>query len=1180
MKLSSVNQWTKILIFPVLTKFKTPQYPKIHPPSQEISDEVFQAKGDLMESIQIFLEEFNYIPFGEKPKILLQAWYKFFAIRHAQPEDSNELFHKLLEDLQIINKELIECNRPTFFNDNEDHSIQNKEYLENSSKEIASSNSNQEKEGPPQDFDIRQLIREECCIEVCEEQKQNMEDTILELVEICRQKEVYFMHDNVDDLIKSALNFKLLLINSQRLNKEKQEVKNVEGQPAECRTQPEYSPSMGYEHPNTTLETKSDEIIKSGVEELVPILNENEVTSEDKKECDMLVCENSPICDNHSEIFSDSNNDDDISSDDDAFEDIEYVEASFPDLEIVSVEEENVVYHEEEEFDLEEIQDVILREKLLSINRLVANIESLNDNPTPDRMLNSSVSILIFEESDNSLSDNFSPEFETFCDHTEETRSDITTTHAHDSLPEYDSFCFEIKPDQERLINIVKNDISDDSTNDPLLEEFDLFLAFDNSIPPGIENFAYDSEGDIRFLEELLSDDSIPFPVNESSESDFDNLSIPRPPSEPRDAEFDFEPNAGEEISVVMNTIDELECLDPRDKFNVSNNEDDDYLPFMLFIQIFLPYLICSKMFISFLSAESEDTIFDPVIEFPLPEEVPITREESSHCQKKIEATAVKIALLLKSRRNYSYEVPATAASTATTGTTSDETELWAAILKTFGGNEATKKTKKNLLKQQYGNFKAEGSETLEQMFNRLQNMDFISSAKHNRGNEDVNTASVFTASTNVPTTSANIGVASISQNTACAYIASQSSGSQIKFEDINQIDKDDMEEMDIKLNMALLSMKADKFWKKTGKKISIQGTDVAGFDKSKVECFNCHKMGHFARKCRAPKSQDRGRRDNYRQGSKVKEQALKALMEIDENMICHYKLGLAQVESRLAEHKDREIKYYEKIRDLDSLLESQRLDKNKEGLGYSVVPPLTTQIYSPPKKDMSWTGLPEFKDDIVTNYSRPAPTIGSSSDDAQNRNPSVTKTEASPSTISPKSFIKFVKANDSPNDSKTDKAKTAKKPHIKYAEQNRKPTKKPNGSSQNNIDDKGYWDISCSRHMTDNISYFFDYEPFDGGYVSFGQGGCKITGKRTIKTGKLEFENMYFVKDLKTPRQHNLYSIDLNNIVPYKDLTCLVAKASADEEEDHQCIHRTSCLIDLLKIMLKLSTKFVDEFI
>nr|GEZ46291.1 retrovirus-related Pol polyprotein from transposon TNT 1-94 [Tanacetum cinerariifolium]GEZ46292.1 retrovirus-related Pol polyprotein from transposon TNT 1-94 [Tanacetum cinerariifolium] len=207
--------------------------------------------------------------------------------------------------------------------------------------------------------------------------------------------------------------------------------------------------------------------------------------------------------------------------------------------------------------------------------------------------------------------------------------------------------------------------------------------------------------------------------------------------------------------------------------------------------------------------------------------------------------------------------------------------ELWAAILKTFGGNEATKKTKKNLLKQQYGNFKAEGSETLEQTFNRLQvivgqlqfidveveqddlNQKFLISLAlewlmHNivwrnrsdldtmsledLGNEDVNTASVSTASTNVLTASANNIVASISQDIACAYIASQSSG----------------------------------------KKISIQGSDVAGFDKSKVECFNYHKMGHFARKCRAPRSQDRERRDNYRQGSKVKEQAPKALMAID----------------------------------------------------------------------------------------------------------------------------------------------------------------------------------------------------------------------------------------------------------------------------------------------------------
>nr|GEZ18901.1 hypothetical protein [Tanacetum cinerariifolium] len=98
-----------------------------------------------------------------------------------------------------------------------------------------------------------------------------------------------------------------------------------------------------------------------------------------------------------------------------------------------------------------------------------------------------------------------------------------------------------------------------------------------------------------------------------------------------------------------------------------------------------------------------------------------------------------------------------------------------------------------------YNHLKVYESEVKKKLEPNSQNIAFISSAKHSKGNEEVNTASVSTASTNVSTASANIGVASISQDTACAYIAYQSSGSQIKFEDINQIDEDDIEEMDIK---------------------------------------------------------------------------------------------------------------------------------------------------------------------------------------------------------------------------------------------------------------------------------------------------------------------------------------------------------------------------------------------
>nr|GEX23718.1 hypothetical protein [Tanacetum cinerariifolium] len=426
--------------------------------------------------------------------------------------------------------------------------------------------------------------------------------------------------------------------------------------------------------------------------------------------------------------------------------------------------------------------------------------------------------------------------------------------------------------------------------------------------------------------------------------------------------------------------------------------------------------------------------------------------------------------------------------------------------------------------------------------------MAFISSAKHSSRNEGGNTACVPTASTNVPTASAS--VATISQDTACAYIVSQSSASQIKFEEINQIDEDDMEEMDIKWNMALLSMRADKW-------VILQ-------ENAKLP------------KTRTVEGETTTDRETLKEEKEGVDGKLAGLLKA--------------------------------LKDLDNLIESQRSDKIKDGLGYSAVLPPPAQLYLSSKKDLSWTGLSECADDTVTDYSRPSPTVESTSGDDQNKNPSISESVASP--ITPKPFIKFVKPKDSQSKSKTGKTETPKKPPVKnFPTANRKfptasrkfPTgstkcstadmgiKGKAGSSQNNIDDKGYWDSGCSRHMTGNISYLSDYEPFNGGYVSFGQGGCKIPGKRTIKTGKLEFENVYFVKDLKynlfsvsqicdnknsvlftdsecivlgrdfkllddanillrTPRQHNMYYIDLNNIVPHRDLTCLVAKASADE--------------------------------
>nr|GEU47984.1 retrotransposon protein, putative, Ty1-copia subclass [Tanacetum cinerariifolium] len=157
-----------------------------------------------------------------------------------------------------------------------------------------------------------------------------------------------------------------------------------------------------------------------------------------------------------------------------------------------------------------------------------------------------------------------------------------------------------------------------------LKEEVDLFLASDNSIPPGIENFADDSEGDIRFLKELLIDDSIL--SHESSDFNFeDNPSLPQPPLEPPDIEsfFDSKPNViAEEIS---NKLNEDECFDPGREINVSTKvEDDDYVPFMFVIRFFLPDLIFPEVSPFIPSAKNEDTIFDPGISVIYPSEIEV----------------------------------------------------------------------------------------------------------------------------------------------------------------------------------------------------------------------------------------------------------------------------------------------------------------------------------------------------------------------------------------------------------------------------------------------------------------------------------------------------------------------------------------------------------------------------
>ncbi|GJY49521.1 reverse transcriptase domain-containing protein [Tanacetum coccineum] len=148
-----------------------------------------------------------------------------------------------------------------------------------------------------------------------------------------------------------------------------------------------------------------------------------------------------------------------------------------------------------------------------------------------------------------------------------------------------------------------------------------------------------------------------------------------------------------------------------------------------------------------------------------------------------------------------------------------------------------------------------------------------------------VKKSAVSTATIKVNTDSTEISTASFSDATVYAFLSTQPKGSQLVHEDLEQLHGDDLEEMDLKWNMALLSMRARKFYQRTGRKIIIDGSNTAWYDKSKVECFNCHKMRHFARECRAPRSKDNR---NWNQGSstktvKIEDATEKAMCDIDD---------------------------------------------------------------------------------------------------------------------------------------------------------------------------------------------------------------------------------------------------------------------------------------------------------
>ncbi|GJS16210.1 ribonuclease H-like domain-containing protein [Tanacetum coccineum] len=316
-----------------------------------------------------------------------------------------------------------------------------------------------------------------------------------------------------------------------------------------------------------------------------------------------------------------------------------------------------------------------------------------------------------------------------------------------------------------------------------------------------------------------------------------------------------------------------------------------------------------------------------------------------------------------------------------------------------FGGNKESKKMQKTILKQQYENFAALRSESLDKTYDRFQKLisqleihgEVISQEDANmkllrslpsawnnvslimRNKSDIDILSMDDFYNNLKVYEDKIkGQKSSSLNSQnVAFVSSENTSSTNKAvniahdvnaannEDLEHIDSDDLEEMDLKWQVAMLTMRVKRFIKKTGRNMNFNGKETIGFDKIKVECYNYHRKGHLARECRAPRNQRNRNGDNTRRESRVVtvETPANALVhpvhqaQIQRYILAQKNVCLESLEARIVVHQKNEVvfeediaflKYDVKVRDisikeLKNQLEEALKEKDdlKTGLGY-----------------------------------------------------------------------------------------------------------------------------------------------------------------------------------------------------------------------------------------------------
>nr|GEV02721.1 hypothetical protein [Tanacetum cinerariifolium] len=416
-----------------------------------------------------------------------------------------------------------------------------------------------------------------------------------------------------------------------------------------------------------------------------------------------------------------------------------------------------------------------------------------------------------------------------------------------------------------------------------------------------------------------------------------------------------------------------------------------------------------------------------------------------------------------------------------------DAKSLFAAIETRFGGNKATRKTRKTLLKQMYENFSASSTDLPSEWNTHVVVW---------RNKPDLDTMSIDDLYNNFKIVEQEVKVTASSNSSSqnMAFVTSPSTNNTNKVhtayglvhEDLEQIHKDDLEGIDLKWQLALLSIRAKRYFQDTGKKITINGSDIVGFDKSKVECYNCHKMRHFARERRGPRNQDSRKRyqDSSRRTVHVEETPPKAMVAID---------GVGFDWSYMAEDED-------KVSDnKDCSVESPVVVEKK-----TVVPTIAKVKVVRPKQ----------QEKPVKKIVRYAEMYKSQGPKGNKRNWSNLKSQQLGS------FKEFnggyVTFGRGANGGKITDKGTIK---------------------TNNLDFKDVYFVKELKFNLFSVSQMCDRK----NNVLFTDTKCLVLSPYF----KLPDESHIL---LRVPRKNNMYSVDMKNIVPKESLTCLVAKAILDE--------------------------------